>query len=155
MLCDRCHKNEASVFYEEITNGKARSLAVCADCANEQGGLFFPNNLFASFFGHTETERSCPLCHTTLRSFSKDGKVGCPECYQTFAHELESTIHSIHGNVKHIGRIPEKHTLPPEDKSPLASLKAQLKAAIDEENFELAATLRDQIKALETGNQET
>ncbi len=131
MRCERCHKKEASVFYKETINGKTHSLSVCADCANEQNGL-----LFGSLFGYTETEKTCPLCHATFRSFSKDGKVGCPECYRTFSRELESTIRSIHGNVRHIGR---------QKQDELNSLKAQLKTAIEEENFELAATLRDQI----------
>ncbi len=169
MLCEKCHKKEAAVFYEETVNGKARSLSLCADCAHEMGhtgelgGFALPfgawqDGLFGSLFGlpagAQKSEKSCPACGATFRSFSKDGKVGCPACYRTFSAELADTVYAIHGNVKHIGRVPTKYKKKEEKKHLLTSLREQMKAAVETEDFEQAAAIRDQIKALEEGQRE-
>lgn len=168
MLCERCHKKEASVFYEETVNGTSRSLSLCPSCAEEMqktGELsmdtFFSlpyEGLFGGLFGHTEvprrTEKACPLCGSTLRQFAKDGKTGCPECYRTFKNELGDTVRSIHGSTKHIGRAPQKFKQLKDDENRLLTLKAQMKEAIEKENFELAAKLRDEIRTLEANKKE-
>lgn len=168
MLCERCHKKEASVFYEETVNGTSRSLSLCHACADElqktgeiSVDTFFSlpyEGLFGGLFGHTETpkrtEKACPLCGSTLRQFTKDGKMGCPECYRTFKNELQDTVHSIHGSTKHVGRAPKRFQQRQNEKNRLLDLKAQMKAAIDKEDFELAATLRDEIRALEANGKE-
>ena len=174
MLCEKCKKNNATVFYEETVNGKSRSYSLCADCAKalEQSGEislqqnladgFFGmpslgsinDSLFSSLFGLPENARTskktCPLCHATFDDFRRHGKAGCPNCYTTFADELYGTVRSIHGSVKHIGRVPAKFKKRGENMTRLTELKNDLKHAIADENFEAAATLRDQIRALES-----
>lgn len=169
MLCEKCKKNEATVFYEENINGTSRSYSLCSECAAEMkksgelSGIFsfptlnaFQDQLFGGLFGLTgasvKERKSCPLCSSTFSDFQKNGKTGCPECYKTFSEELKSTIHSIHGNVKHIGRAPSKFRKNREKENELKALKTQLKEAIASENFELAAALRDKIRATQDGN---
>ena len=131
--------------------------------SGELSGIFpfsnigaFHDQLFGGLFGLTDApareRKSCPLCSSTFSDFQKNGKTGCPECYRTFSEELKSTIHSIHGNVKHIGRAPSKFRKNREKENELKSLKNQLKNAIADENFEIAATLRDKIRAIENDN---
>jgi protein arginine kinase activator len=81
--------------------------------------------------------------------FRTDGKTGCPECYTTFGEELGATIRSIHGNVKHAGRAPARLRKDREKQDRLAALRKQMQEAITSENFEQAAKLRDEIRALE------
>lgn len=174
MLCEKCKKKDATVFYEETINGKTRSYSLCGECATamKQSGelslgddlgenLFgashfgtLSDNLFGSLFGLPEitrtTRKLCPLCHSSFEDLRRSGKAGCPSCYHTFAAELESTIRSIHGNVKHIGRSPAKVNEQKTEKSRLEELRESLAHAISEENFEYAATLRDEIRTLET-----
>jgi len=168
MLCERCKKNTATVFYEENINGESRSYSLCSECASEMkkngelselfsfsgfGGIH--DQLFGGLFGIAEpavkTRKACPMCSSTFSDFQKNGKTGCPECYRSFGDELKSTIRSIHGNVKHIGRAPAKFRKNREKENELKSLKKQLKEAIAGENFETAATLRDKIRAMESG----
>lgn len=166
MLCERCKKNTATVFYEENINGESRSYSLCSECAAEMkksGELsgFFPfsglgsmhDQLFGGLFGISEptakTRKACTLCGSTFTDFQKNGKTGCPECYKTFKDELKSTIRSIHGNVNHIGRAPAKFRKSREKENELKALKAQLKEAIANEDFETAAMLRDRIRAME------
>ncbi len=173
MLCEKCKKKEATIFYEETINGKSRSYSLCSDCAEamKQSGELYLNqglgdsllgvspfgsiadNFFGGLFGLPENVRTskkvCPLCHASFDDFRRNGKAGCPACYETFSGELQSTIRSIHGNLKHIGRSPAKFKKRQENKTRLEDLKSELKNAITAENFEKAAELRDQIRAIE------
>ncbi len=173
MLCEKCKKKEATVFYEETINGSSRSYSLCADCAGEMEksgeltlhkGFFgsspvgsLTDGLFGGLFAIPDTTRTsrklCPLCHASLESLKRSGRVGCPQCYDTFADELRGSIRAIHGAVKHIGKSPKKREEAQapevETNTQLDNLKAELKAAISEENFEKAAELRDRIRAIE------
>ena len=175
MICQRCKKNQATIFYEESINGKSRSYSLCPECASElekhgelsiNNGLYnmgsgifsFPavhlhDELFGGLFGipeRTENQgKTCPTCHSSFNDLVQTGKVGCPECYKTFANELNGTVRSIHGNVKHVGRSPAGFEKKNEKSDHLAELKKQLKSAISTEDFELAAKLRDEIRGLE------
>lgn len=165
MLCESCKKNQATVFYEENINGQKRSLALCAECASAmkkegefaQGSnaLFslppFHDALFGGLFGQSAPapKKTCPACGASYSDLRQTGKVGCPECYTTFGDELRETIRTIHGNVKHVGRAPSRTRKDREKQTRLTELREQMKSAIGEENFELAAKLRDEIRALE------
>lgn len=168
MLCERCKKNTANVFYEETINGESRSYSLCSECASELkksgeiSGIFpfsgfggIHDQLFGGLFGIAEptvkTRKACPLCASTFSDFQKNGKTGCPQCYKAFGEELKNTIRSIHGNVKHVGRSPKKFRKNREKENELKDLKKQLKAAISNEDFENAALLRDRIRAMEKG----
>lgn len=166
MLCERCKKNTATVFYEESFNGESRSYSLCSECASELkksgelSGLFgfsalggMHDQLFGGLFGisepTTKARKVCPLCASTFSDFRANGKTGCPECYSVFSEELKGTIRSIHGNVKHIGRSPLKFRKGREKENELKALKKQLREAISNEDFENAAILRDKIRAME------
>ena len=100
----------------------------------------------------------CPVCGASLSDISDTGKVGCADCYKTFLNQLMPSIQRMHGNTHHIGKIPMGTALqvveqteekePPKEKSEIEQYQEQLQTAIDEQNFELAAELRDKIKAL-------
>jgi len=194
MTCQRCKKNPATFFYEENVNGQKKKYVLCAECADElrRSGeleMSFPSSplslfgdagedLFSGLFGgyalptgHQPRTKRCPLCGLRFSDIVNDGKVGCPQCYKTFAEELEPTLSGIHGAAKHRGRRPlklrkapakeaeavkaeaaeEKEIPVAEEKVPdeLAQLRDELKKAISEEAFEKAAELRDRIRKLE------
>lgn len=166
MICERCKKNNASVFYEENINGNVTSYSLCTKCASELnksgelsdfftlpylnsfgGGLL--NGLFLGKENGIVNEEVCPLCNSSFSDLQKTGKAGCHECYKTFGDKLKGAIRSIHGNVKHTGRSPENFKKTHESETKLNDLKSRLMDAINEENFELAASLRDEIRSLE------
>ena len=166
MICEKCKKNKASVFYEENINGTVTSYSLCRECANELdkggdlsdlfalpylhsfgGGLL--NGLFLGKEGSVANEEVCPLCNSSFSDLQKTGKAGCHECYKTFEDKLKGAIRSIHGNGEHTGRSPAKFKRSHENETKLNDLKLRLKDAISEENFELAASLRDEIRSLE------
>lgn len=176
MLCEKCNKNEATVFYRENVNGHKKSYALCKECAEaceaagEIGKLGFEedfwsshysgmDSIFKGLFGQTPylkkspaQAKKCSLCGAVFSELVSDGKVGCPECYKTFADELASTISRIHGSCTHIGDSPEKYKAGREKKERIASLEKRLKEALETEEYEKAAELRDELRAVKSEN---
>ena len=159
MICSNCKSNNASFFYTQNINGKETSVALCQSCAAKSGitGSMVPP-LFNSFFTNAKREKSsyeatkkCSLCALSFGDILKMGKVGCPECYNTFKEELGDTIRSIHGAAKHVGLTPSGTVTTEAVKKELSEeeiLRERLNEAIKAENYEEAAILRDKIKAL-------
>lgn len=176
MLCEKCKKNEATVFYRENVNGKEKKYLLCADCASElekKGQIslggdfgfdgFFGDHdpidsLFSSLFSpafkltSSANEKHCPLCGSTFSDIVEMGKVGCPECYAEFRDELEPTLRRIHGKSSHSGRAPAKLKEKLERKKEIFSLENEMKEAVKNQEFERAAELRDKLKALKDEN---
>ena len=161
MKCEKCNEREATVLYKQTINGESTSMHLCAECATraqeENGfGLHFPtsNDLFGSLFsiagpGQSYTAKKCEGCGATFADIRRTGKVCCPACYTAFAKELEPTVRSLYGTAVHTGRAPAKSCAVRDKKNRLEALKKDLQAAIQAERFEDAATLRDEIRALE------
>lgn len=169
MLCQHCKKNEATTVVKTMINGEYAEYRLCHECAHELGyDSMFPDfsadfgGLLSSFFSNALPAISgaahCNTCGSTLNDIKRTGKVGCADCYDTFFSELMPTIRNIHGNTEHKGKRPnvieytvnedkKDQTESAEDK--IAALRAELKKAIEDENFERAAQLRDEIKELE------
>ncbi|MBQ6893353.1 MAG: UvrB/UvrC motif-containing protein [Clostridia bacterium] len=164
MLCTKCKTNIASFFYTQSINGNESSVALCKSCAENNGiDTSTVSPLFSSFFGNTSKnvrdiprqDKKCSLCALTFNDILSMGKVGCPECYNTFKNELSNTIHSIHGMAKHAGLTPcEATKVKTQTKKPSEEeiLRDKLNEAIQAENYEEAANLRDRIKALKGEN---
>lgn len=163
MLCQKCGKRTANVHYKQVINGVVKEEFLCSECASafnmstpfENGADELFGNLFAGssvFSGRAK--RACPLCGATARDISVSGKVGCAKCYEVFKDELQRTVVGIHGNVHHVGRAPGKHKEAMELQARLDALKAEQQKAIEEQNFELAAELRDKINELSASGSE-
>lgn len=163
MLCQRCGKRSANVHYKQIVNGAVYEEYLCSECAEEKNKSFpsFETGLddfFGSLFvGSSPASsslrggKSCPLCGATLRDISSTGKLGCAKCYEVFADELKSTVTGIHGNVTHVGRAPGGHREMLERQEKLEELKKRQQKAVEVQDYELAAKLRDEIKELTEG----
>lgn len=154
MLCEKCGKNNATVLYTQIINGQKSKLHICSACAAQES--IFEN--FGSLLSFSPREefsvKMCPVCSTTLSEFSKTGRLGCGECYKTFRKNADAMLKKIHGTSKHIAEKKEELPLKEEKpKSKIEALKDKLKAAIEEENFEEAARLRDTIREMEKGDE--
>lgn len=168
MLCQHCQKNEATTHIKTNINGEYAEYRLCSECARELGyGGMFPDftadfgGMLGSFLSAALPARSgatrCPECGSTMNDIKKSGKVGCANCYELFFSELMPTIRSIHGNTEHIGKRPvieyteNREDTPPADEKTkkIADLRAELKKAIEDEDFERAAQLRDEIKGQE------
>ncbi len=167
MLCNRCKKREAKIYYTEIIKGQKKEEYLCEECAMSSnsfqdaipnlGGLL--SSILGNYFGEQieleekETkEISCSTCGMTSSEFMKIKKVGCMNCYKVFGETLEKSIKKIQGTTKHKGKRPKtvvaelEKTL--ESISKVERLEILLQQAIEKEEFEEAARLRDEIRAL-------
>lgn len=170
MLCENCKSNKATFFYKQTKNGVTTEKNLCSECAKSQGltadiGGFhtfddmYGDNFFGGILGSLFEQRpsvsslsACPFCGTRLGELLNSGTAGCAKCYETFASALSPTIAKIHGKVAHCGKAPKgapKKQLSLEDK--IAILKDELEAVIERQEYERAAELRDEIRALEKG----
>jgi len=161
MVCDACKQQQATVHLTEIVNGQMTELHLCEACANQKGAQveshFGLSDLLAGLadFGkasESESEapaKACPTCGMTYDDFRKVGRLGCADCYPTFKRSLSSLLKRIHGSMHHLGKSPARLVKPPKAKLELAEMKQRLERAIEMEEFEQAARLRDQIRELE------
>jgi len=92
------------------------------------------------------TEARCPRCGFTQADFKKSGRLGCPECYRTFAEALEGLLKTMHKGTRHVGKAPESLRASRDLSDRIRALQKRLAKAIEAEDFEQAAVLRDEIK---------
>ncbi|MDE7390513.1 MAG: UvrB/UvrC motif-containing protein [Lachnospiraceae bacterium] len=172
MLCQACRKKQANTHIKNIVNGELTELLLCSDCAEKMGyGMKLTNmfdlgslgSLMSGIMGEATTsalaaEQHCPKCGSTFSSIAKSGWVGCSECYNVFYDRLLPSIKKIHGNTIHTGKKSSAANNTEPQTSAVSNkvnrseqLKAKLKDAIDAQEFERAAELRDLIKELEQG----
>ncbi len=171
MLCQNCKKNEATTHIKRILNGEATENHLCHSCAQNLGyANFFEDfsfnvpSLFAGLFsdtlptlGESMADR-CEKCGCTFETIVKTGKVGCADCYEKFYNKLLPSIQRIHGKAKHSGKKPietPKTEVKPKEKTTeekIAELEKDMQKAVNEQNFEQAAIIRDEIKKLKGEN---
>lgn len=160
MLCDLCGKNQATVHLTEIIDNQMTELHLCEECAHQKSVQmeqeFGLSDLLAGLaeFGKPQegkevAQLKCPRCNLTYADFKKIGRLGCSECYDTFRQYLNSLLKRIHGSNRHLGKSPAKLVKATKKKIDLQGLRARLQKAIEAEEFEEAATIRDQIRELE------
>lgn len=162
MMCEDCHQNKATVHFTQIVNDETETFHLCQDCAKARGlkttpvSAQMPLNDFLSEMGApiftkaTNANVSCPRCGCSFRQFRKTGRLGCAHCYVTFEEEMRALLRKIHGSNEHVG-IDEAESVGPMEESEerLLGLRRQLREAVEREEYERAAELRDEIQALE------
>lgn len=156
MLCEKCNLNPAAVTLTRVINGKKSVVKLCAACAKENNiyqslnmDMGFPS-LFSSFFNEedfTDKDEKCPVCSLTKSEFLHSGKPGCSNCYIAFESSVKPLLKKLHSTTNHIGKMNGVSGGQSENKIDL--LKKQLKEAIEKEEYEKAARLRDEIREME------
>lgn len=177
MLCQNCGENEANVRYTQIINGVKKEMALCDKCSKELGISSLDFNMpisLSSFLGEfmqadngflptfaNPKQLLCKQCGMSYEEFVNTGKFGCEECYEVFSDRIDPILKNLHGGNRQVGRIaknfqPKKKQEsfhqkqePKIQEDFLEKLKKELKIAIQEERYEDAAKLRDEIKKKE------
>jgi protein arginine kinase activator len=158
MRCDSCRERDAVVQLTQVENTEMKVLHLCEVCAAERG-VDVPSQKgnaplvdFLAQIGKGEVVGRCPECGMTSAQLRQTGRLGCASCYAHFDEHLRSLLRRLHGGSKHVG----KTVLPADPKREdlsvhLTSLRRSLKKAVEAEDFEHAAALRDQLRRLEAG----
>lgn len=178
MLCGVCGAREARIFYTEIINGEKREQYLCEECAAKStnfrlkspfgGQEFSLGGLLAGLFEgeHTQKEQcrvpvkaaanlACAVCGMTYEEFKEKGEFGCAKCYQNLGRLLLKNRKNIQGSDIHTGKKPKNSDVQVEitaenvpKLTEIERLSMQLEQAVEREEYETAAMLRDKIRSL-------
>jgi protein arginine kinase activator len=161
-VCEKCGEGEAKIKLIAVVNNKSTTRHLCEQCAAEEGvenasvaPANFPLTDFLAQMGESAEpsaggEATCAFCGLTFAKFRETGRLGCPHCYATFETHLRGLLRRIHGGTQHQGKVylPSDPTASERAKR-LEGLRRRLQRAVESEDFERAAEIRDLIRALE------
>ena len=164
MKCENCEKRDAIVHLTEIRDGVKHEIHLCEQCAAAKGvpdgKMSFPiADLLAGITvsavsvksSKKARETACQACGITLAEFQASGRFGCAEDYTAFQDEVMPLIEKIHDASQHVGKTPAKSGGQTPEDGEIRRLQAELKKAVQREDYEKAAELRDAIRRLEGG----
>jgi len=157
MKCNKCPKAATLHITEVLSEDQFDEVHLCEECAHKY--LYEPQ-------AHKQTtkpstgqvvenddsnlpNRECPHCGIKFVEFRNSGRLGCPQDYDEFREELTSLLENIHGETRHCGKMPRRLDQSKQTLSELVQLRKQLLQAVNCENYEDAAQLRDRIRRLE------
>lgn len=177
MKCEKCQQKDATVHLSQTRQGKIIEHHFCESCAREigighsisdyigtigslfgsgildSGSVFHTTGGIPAFGSPTGRNVTCAACGQTYDEFRHSGLFGCARCYEAFSDRLDPVFRRVQGGICHVGRKTgpaqgdqEDHLL--QDK--LRDLRKSLKQAVQEEAYEQAAQLRDEIHTLES-----
>lgn len=155
MQCSICKEKPATVHFTHMGE-KMQKLDLCEECAKAKG-FNDPSFTYADLvlgLGASQeiehaaggTELKCSRCGFTQADFKKSGRLGCPECYKTFSEGLSGLLKTMHKGTRHVGKAPEGARPAIDNSDRLKVLQKKLDKAVESENFEEAAQLRDEIR---------
>lgn len=162
MQCQQCEK-PATFHITELTGAQPHEIHLCEDHAREylthDGEPVGAPSLTVALaqqlkLGQTAEDlarldqQACPVCGITFYEFRNQGRLGCPYDYECFEAELEPLIVNIHGAIEHTGKRPVCG-LSGGNPIDLIRMRREMQQAIDEEKYERASEMRDEIRHLE------
>ena len=152
MVCQLCLKKTAQFHIPRIINNDILHIHLCNDCAQKKNSHEISNGLddklhflLEGLLQSKETKKGsipelkCDMCKTTLKDFLKDKILGCPRCYEIFSGIITK-------ETKKTGAIYTRQSVSGEQTKHIDNLKRELKKAVELEDFEQAAELRDKIR---------
>lgn len=170
MICQECKERPASLHFTKVVNGEKTVIQLCERCAREKGELyllqggagFSINDMLAGLLNVDPPYQQaapesipggviqCEVCKMTYPQFAKIGRFGCANCYRAFHHQLAPIIKRLHsGNITHGGKVPARIGGSLHLKKQIGILRENLNILVQNEEFEKAAEVRDQIRSLE------
>ncbi|HMF13773.1 MAG TPA: UvrB/UvrC motif-containing protein [Gemmataceae bacterium] len=157
MKCNKCTKAATLHITEVLDGDQYDEVHLCEECAHKY--LYEPHgNKHSTKTGAAQPSvaddpalpnRECPNCGIKFVEFRNSGRLGCPHDYDAFREELTPLLESIHGETRHCGKMPRRQDHMKQTLSELVLLRKQLLQAVNRENYEEAAELRDRIRRLE------
>lgn len=163
MSCQNCESEDAVIHLTQIVDDQMKTLHLCERCAAEKGletstvPENFPLTDFLAKMGPEDRvppehapNPSCSFCRLEFSEFKDLGRLGCPHCWSAFEVQLRGLVRRIHGGSQHLGKVylsPDPSVSEREKR--LETLRRKLHRAVELEEFERAAELRDEIHATE------
>lgn len=160
MICDICKINQAGISVEQISSHSIKHIYLCSLCAEKLGFGNFSENIDISITNlsekNTETnydeQKECPHCGRTLDLIRKTKRIGCENCFSYFKNEIKSIVKAENKIFDYTSGIYQNVETKLAKQNSITVLRKKLKEAIDKEEYEQAALLRDELLKLETEN---
>jgi protein arginine kinase activator len=161
MKCEICGLKDAVIHIRQIQKDLVHELHICEECAQEKGLIREEDselpiaNLLSGLLegkdvtGASDVKDVCPKCGLKVSEFRKQGKLGCPECFLAFEKDVRAIVSQMAARPRHTGKLP--HTLVVERAGTAEGegLREELREAVEQEDYEQAARLRDRLRELE------
>lgn len=150
MLCERCQQNTAR-FQVVIETEEGKVVKhLCPVCAFNLPTYFAPQQKAV------RNDKQCPVCGLSLREFRKRGRLGCSNCYTFFDVDVAEVLMRVQGTDHHVtlsvaseSAVVSTPNVEPEIDLELKALTEKLAKAVADEDYLLAASLRDLIRERE------
>lgn len=166
MICQNCHKNQATVTVLELQSSSPEGTKsyqeeqLCEICAQSKNLPHAPLQkkslgdiwkLLQSSGAQVpkQNELVCPDCGMSREEFRRKGRVGCANDYELFGKDVEDVLERIHGSTQHVGRLPGVSKEDLARMEAVAELRKRLQVAIADEAYENAARIRDELEGLQ------
>lgn len=160
--CQICKQRESVLHVQQIIGEEHVDLYLCESCAREKGinrsddtFELSLSQLLTGLFSASDDEsadadrEACPSCGTRIETLRKEGRLGCPDCYESFASEIRGVQKKLSGSVQHVGKLPGKLKKYKELIIDRNELQSRLDEAVAQEDYETAAYLRDRIRGID------
>ncbi len=169
VICMKCNKSFATVKLTRIVNGRVKELNLCQSCAAEispyqkklAGAQANLDSILAGLLANekekkrtTDVDITCRGCGLPFATYRESLFLGCADCYDSFGEHLLADLRKFHGSTRHQGKVPKRFQSRITMQRDIRQMRKQMEEAIEQENFELAAQLRDKIKSLENQDKE-
>jgi len=167
MTCDFCDQ-KATVFLTQLIEGNMKKVCLCESCAKERGvtdptGFSLADMVLGGTPGFpiptagplmaaaaAASAKTCPACGFGLDDLLRVRRFGCADCYTTFRAETLAMLRGMHRGIQHAGKTPKGLVAREAARRRISELQEKLQTAIEAESYEEAASLRDQIRTLES-----
>ncbi len=156
MKCQRCPKQATLHITEVLGEDRYEEVHLCEECAKKY--LYEPtlkkNSKTADLLAEPEEagsagDKQCEVCGIKFVEFRNHGRLGCPHDYDAFKDDVLPLLESVHGDIRHTGKVPRRLPRAKAGQVELSQLRRKLQQFVNEENYEEAARTRDRIRELE------
>jgi protein arginine kinase activator len=161
MICQKCNERQATIHLKQLWGNENIEMHLCNICAAEYNPGFPLDSFFLgvvnSFFKDigklqemhvTSSVYKCDSCGLTYDDFRKYGRLGCADCYSAFKNQLSAIFNNVQGSSEHRGKLPKRDGKDILFERRIQNLKAELAKAVENEEYEVAAKIRDELKSL-------
>ncbi len=166
MICDGCGRDNAVIKLVVMSEGRRVEQHLCVDCMREKqkDSIRAAKMVFEALLGRkdaglpeggsNEEKNEKPedavrcACGTSFSEIQKTARVGCPRCYEFFRDKLTEMMTVYAGSAQHAGSAPEQADGQSRSRLAVEELNRKLNEAVELEEYERAAEIRDELRAL-------
>ncbi len=155
MKCDVCGLRTASGVISMISGGRSVTRRICTQCMLQlrRPSAYTIQMTLLGTLPQQETEQHCPVCGRSEQTVRRTGRLGCPKCYQAFEPLLAPLVEQL-GSAQRKETPSDGAGAPQPAESAIDRLREEMFRAVNAEEYERAAELRDEIRALQAARRE-